>query len=383
MVKAVWAALDSGRRLYLVGDQYEFMPEVKAYVDYLSTVGRASTAESYRRHLKHYYTFLAQQGLDWRQVTPNDLVAFIHWLRNPQRQVGGVPLPEPHPLSEQTVNTIVAAVTSFYRYHIIIREEQVSNPVVYEQVSNRFSRFRSFLVHTSRGRATRRVQKLKVARRRPKTLTDEQFERFVGGITNPQFLCMVMLMRHGGLRVSEVIGLLIQDIEWQRCGVWIRRREGLVNKAHAKGMVEGEERFIDLDGVPQVMTLLDALVLHHTFATDHIFVVRKKDAADQWGTATYGRPLTRQAVSDLFTYYSAKAGFTKATGFAIHPHLLRHAHATELIEAGWDISYVQARLGHKSVQTTATTYIHLSLDALKRQWREHPQKKDNGRPTIE
>jgi len=384
MVRAVWAATGTNRRLYLVSERYEFIPEVKAYVDYLSTMGKTSTAESYCRHLKHYYTFLDQQGLDWRHVTPNDLVAFIQWLRTPRHRIGVVPLHEPSPLSEQTVNTIVAAVTSFYRYHIIMRGEQVANPVVYEQVSNRFSRFRSFLVHAHRGRTTRRVHKLTVARRRPKTLTDESFERFVGAIKNPQFLCIVMLMRHGGLRVSEVIGLLIQDIDWQRCGVWIRRREGLENGARAKGMVEGEERFVDLDGVPQVMSLLDALVLQHTFDTDHAFVVRRKNATDQWGNPTYGRPLTRKAVNDMFVYYSAKVGFTKkTTGFAIHPHMLRHTHATELIEAGWDISYVQARLGHKSVQTTANIYVHVSPASLKRTWQQHQQERSDGRRTAE
>lgn len=383
MVKAVWAAGDNGRRLYLVGDRYEFIPEVKVYVDYLGTLGKASTAEHYCRHLKHYYTFLAQRELDWRRVTPNDLIAFIEWLRTPRRQAEAAPRHAPRPLSEQTVNTIIAAVTSFYRYHIIIRGEHISNPVVYEQVSNRFSRFRSFLVHTSRGRTPRRVQRLKVAQRHPKTLTDAQFERFVGVIKNPQFLCMVMLMRHGGLRVGEVLGLLIQDIEWHACGVWIRRREGLDNGAHAKGMVEGEgeERFVDLDGVPQVMALLDALVLQHTFATDHVFVVRKKAATNQWDRPTYGHPLTRHVVSDLFAYYSARAGFTKGmTGFAVHPHMLRHTHATDLIEAGWDISYVQARLGHKSVQTTANIYVHISPAAMKRAWQSYQQEKEHGHP---
>ncbi len=83
------------------------------------------------------------------------LLRFVQWLRNPFRQVHTFPLQGVSPLSERSVNTIITAVSSFYRYHIQ-RGETLMSPVLYEQISNRFSGFKPFLIHTSRGKTTRR-----------------------------------------------------------------------------------------------------------------------------------------------------------------------------------------------------------------------------------
>jgi len=48
----------------------------------------------------------------------------------------------------------------------------------------------------------------------------------------------------------------------------------------------------------------------------------------------------------------------RKTGIAIHPHILRHTHATDLIREGMEMAYVQKRLGHASIQTTIDTYVH-------------------------
>ncbi len=44
----------------------------------------------------------------------------------------------------------------------------------------------------------------------------------------------LLLMREGGLRIGEVLGLWLQDIEFHRNGVWVRRRRDLDNQALAK-----------------------------------------------------------------------------------------------------------------------------------------------------
>jgi len=58
--------------------------------------------------------------------------------------------------------------------------------------------------------------------------------------------------------------------------------------------------------------------------------------------------------------------------------MLRHTHATELIRAGWDASYVQKRLGHAHVQTTLTTYIHLTDEDLSQRWRAYQEGQHDG-----
>jgi integrase/recombinase XerD len=371
VVRVVWAKQENKKQLYLVDKECEFILPTKRYLDYLAALERSPhTLENYCRHLCLYFTFLEQIHCDWQHVTPDDLVSFVQWLRDPQRQAGMPSIHSTSPLSERSVNTIVTAVSSFYRYHIQ-RGEVLQNPVIYEQISNRFSGFKSFLVHTSRRRTTKRVVKLKEPKKRIKTVKDADFETFLAAIDNPQFRCIVLLMREGGLRMGEVLGLLIQDLEFHRNGIWIRRRSGLENGALAKSLAEGEERFIDL--LPALMAFLDRLLLQHSFDTDHLFVVLKRNARNKWDNSTYGHPLDREAVKGLFRYYSQKSGIP------IHAHLLRHSHATELIKADWDASYVQKRLGHAQVQTTINTYVHLDDDDLSQKWRAYQEEKKRGK----
>jgi integrase/recombinase XerD len=87
MVKAVWVKREERRQLYLVDEGCEFIHSVKQYLDYLTALEKSpNTLENYCRHLCHYFTFLEQSNLQWQQVSPDDLVRFVQWLRNPLRQ---------------------------------------------------------------------------------------------------------------------------------------------------------------------------------------------------------------------------------------------------------------------------------------------------------
>jgi len=359
MLRTVWAKTEDRRRLCLIDERCDFVEPVKLYLDHLAALEKSPhTLENYCRHLARYFVFLEREQVDWRRASPDDLVHFIQWLRDRTRRNESY-------LSERTVNTIVAAVSSFYRYHIQ-RGTQLESPVLYEQISDRFSKFKRFLVHLGHGRTIKRSLKLKEPQRRFKTVKDDDFAKFFTSTENLQFRCILLLMREGGLRIGEVLGLWLQDIEFHRNGVYVRRRRDLENEALAKNMREGDQRFVDLS--PGLMALLDQLVLKHNFDTDHLFVVLKKTARDKRGRITYGRPLNRHAVKAMFRHYSRK------NQLPLHAHMLRHTHATELIRADWDVSYVQKRPGHAQIQSTMV-YVHLDDGDMAKRWQHFQEKR--------
>jgi site-specific recombinase XerD len=93
---------------------------------------------------------------------------------------------------------------------------------------------------------------------------------------------------------------------------------------------------------------------------DFVFVVTKAPIQGK-----VGAPLTYKTVDSLFRRLSTQISIK------VNPHLLRHSHATELIRAGWDMAYVQKRLGHTNIQTTINTYIHLTDDDLHHEYQKY------------
>jgi integrase/recombinase XerD len=74
-----------------------------------------------------------------------------------------------------------------------------------------------------------------------------------------------------------------------------------------------------------------------------------------------GKTLTTAALRGRLSTASDDAGLSQR----VTPHMLRHTAATELVEAGVDIRYVQRLLGHASLSTTEI-YTHVSDHALRR-----------------
>jgi len=91
-------------------------------------------------------------------------------------------------------------------------------------------------------------------------------------------------------------------------------------------------------------------------------VVLNKHARNRRGQNTYGTALNAAAVESMFQHYS------KRSCIRLHPHQLRHSHATDLVRSylregqSVDWKFIQERLGHASVVTTMETYVHLERE---------------------
>jgi len=154
---------------------------------------------------------------------------------------------------------------------------------------------------------------------------------------------MLEMFYAGALRVSEIIGVKIEDLKLELGYVLVRGK--------------GDKERI----VPLGKSALDALALYmgpsrRTLANGHSspFVFLGRGA----------RKLSRQRVWQMVQ--AASAG----TGRKASPHMLRHSCATHMVENGADLRTVQTILGHADISTTQV-YTHLALDRLKNVYKKH------------
>lgn len=152
------------------------------------------------------------------------------------------------------------------------------------------------------------------------------------------------LMYGSGLRVSELIGLNLEDIDFAERILRIR----------GKG---GKERIVPF-GMP-VRELVEEWLSARSITEGPLFASGK--GAERLTVRTVHRVVMRAA---------ARTGL-----YGISPHTLRHCFATHMLERGAPLRVVQEMLGHESIATTQR-YLSITTDQIKRSYMEaHPRAK--------
>jgi integrase/recombinase XerD len=375
---------------YLIDSNYDFISDAKAFLDWKAATNRApATMKAYCSRLLWYYRFLAQRKLNVLEATPADLTEFVIWLCNPYRNTDAVSvIHQASPLTVVSVNLILQVTGAFYHF-LVRRGKLAESPVRYVDVPRgKWLTERDLLAHTRRGRAVvqRMELKLKEPRRLPPTVSEQDFQTFIDSIhmgQNPnsdppgfrdRLLCLIL--KEGGFRIGEILGMRMEDLEFGKQGVHIRFRPNNENGARAKAGY-GHDRFVHLP--TDVLGLLDVYItevwIEANPGTDHLWIVLNKRAKSREGRPTYGAALSVAAVEKVFLHYSRKSGVI------LHPHMLRHTHATALVRSYLqdgepvDWKFVQERLGHASVVTTMQIYTHLTNDDRKYAYERYQQKR--------
>jgi site-specific recombinase XerD len=151
-------------------------------------------------------------------------------------------------------------------------------------------------------------------------------------------LLAVSLMVATGVRVQEVASLRLRDVDV----------EDRIIRLVGKGQ---RERQVFLTNA-WITNLTEAyLTARRRFAPTHSYLLFN----------AHLDPLTPAALRARLAKAAAAAGLRQH----VTPHMLRHTAATQLIEAGVDIRFIQRLLGHASLSTTEI-YTHVSDGALKR-----------------
>lgn len=170
---------------------------------------------------------------------------------------------------------------------------------------------------------------------------------------------MLSLAYAAGLRVSELVGLKLGDIDFDR---------GIV-AAFGKG---GKRRLVPL-GEVALQHLRAYLEERDRAAATPSRPRRRKAAAPSAPGVLFlsprGGPLTRQGFWKIVRRYALRAGLRNGA----HPHQIRHSFATHLLAGGADLRSVQSMLGHADVSTTEI-YTHVTRDHVRQAHRRsHPR----------
>ena len=161
----------------------------------------------------------------------------------------------------------------------------------------------------------------------PVVLSREEVERFFASLGSLKYRALLMTAYGAGLRVSEVIGLRVEDIDSGRMVLRVRQGKGK------------KDRYAIL---PE--RLLDVLRQYWKAARPEGFMFPGRSGH-----------ISRVAVFNACKRAARRAGLNKN----VSPHTLRHSFATHLSEGGTNIRTIQLLLGHRSIATTAL-YTHVA-----------------------
>lgn len=341
----------------LLDEGDEPIPEVQGFLRYLEIQGKSpNTVSAYAYDLKHFFSFLAKEGLTCEKFSAAESINLLEYLRYlPSRGTAQRFSPAlasvdkngemVRRLSPTSVNRALAAVSSFYEYLIISGKlSEAENPIskrpdpAYARVSERH---RPFMGKASRQRPVRRSVRAKTALRLPRPMTEEQIERFFAGLRRLRDRAAFLLMLQGGLRPGEVLNLKIEDIQYGRRRVVVRYREDHPKGARTKSRVE---RVVDLREA-EALNVLSGYVMEE----------RPKDAESAFVFLIGGNgkrrcePLGYEALVRLFARTCERVSIREPW---VTPHSLRHTHATKMWEGGMRELALQKRLGHASPEST-------------------------------
>ena len=288
---------------------------MRTYLDHL-TVERAlsaNTLSAYRRDLDRYLRHLARAGVtDPAGISTRDVAAYLADLRTGD---GDHP-----PLAATSAGRAISAVRGLHRF--AVREGLVADD------------------------SSRDVPPPTPPKRLPKALSVHDVTAILNAIPGDDPLALrdraLLEFLYGiGARISEVVGLARDDVDFTARTVTIR----------GKG---GKTRLVPLGG--------------YAAAAVEAYLVRARPGLAEAGTGTpavflnaRGGRLSRQSAWTILRRAADAAGLDASH---MSPHVLRHSYATHLLDGGADVRVVQELLGHASV-TTTQIYTLVTVDRLR------------------
>jgi integrase/recombinase XerD len=274
----------------------------------------SNTVSAYKRDLSKFDTFTQKRKLSLEAVSRDDLVDFLAGLYRQN-------------LESRTVARHLVTLRNFFRF-AQIQELVAADPSV-------------------------SLESPKIRRSLPGYLRLAEIEKLLeqpNSKTAPGMRDRAMLevLYSTGLRVSELIGLRVSDLD---------TKVGCV-RCIGKG---DKERIVPVGR--KALAMVEKYVRE---ARPQLFGKGKMASSPALFVNRRGGPLSRVGVWKILSAYGRRAGLR----VALTPHMLRHSFATHLLERGADLRSVQLMLGHADISTTQI-YTHVVEERLKQVYKAH------------
>jgi integrase/recombinase XerD len=253
-----------------------------------------NTVDAYRRDVGDYLMHLRKLSIQPEMVLSSHIMDYLILRRES--------------LSVTSIARLLAAIKSFYRFLAV-------DDLIKESPADT-------------------IDSPKLSEKLPVVLSLEEVEKLIDSSESTRDRFLTELFYATGMRVSELIHLKIEDIDFD--DGWVR----VFGKGYKERFIPVGKRLIKL-------------------AADYVASTGKKSGSFLFTKKT-GKSITREAIWKIIKKNAAKAGILKSVG----PHTLRHTFATHLLENGADLRTIQELLGHSNIDTTQI-YTHINRKNMK------------------
>ena len=287
--------------------------EIEDYINYLKIERQLSinTIDSYKRDLEDFYKFT---GKSYKFITKDDVINYLGYLNKK--------------INARSINRHIVSIKNYFKFL------EKNNSIKINPCDD--------------------ITGLKTPKKLPKVLSEEDVNNLLDIDLSDAFSyrnkAMLELMYSSGLRVSELLNLEVNNIDFNM---------NLV-RVFGKG---SKERIVPIDDIAT------------KYLEEYISIYRntllKNKESDLLFLNSRGDKLTRQGFFKILKTIAREKGIKKE----LSPHTLRHSFATHLLNHGADLRSIQTMLGHENIETTQI-YTHVSDNYIKENYDEaHPRSK--------
>ncbi len=276
------------------------------------------TSAAYEKDLTQAAHFLVRAGAaDWRRVTLAQLTAWLHWMAD-------------EGFTQSSQARKLSALRMLFRRHLVAHGLRPDDP-------------------------TELLSGPKFRRKLPQTLTPADMEKLLaapsgGDAYAVRDRAMLELFYSSGLRISELCGLTLQQVDLEH---------GFV-RVFGKG---AKERVVPLGAKAR-----DAVQVYLVSGRPRLL---KPRTGSELFLSERGKAISRKTLWHIVKTHAQRAGIPKH----VKPHLLRHSFATHLLGGGADLRAIQEMLGHASIGTTQIYTAVESSRLLDQHAKHHPRNK--------